>query len=496
MLVWRERQRYNSINTIVNDHMVADSADELLKLFHFTAEHVPAYAKFLKEHSIDPGAIKNYQDFQSVPPVNKDNYLRKHSLEELCVDGTLEHPLVFTSTSGSTGEPFYFPRETQLNKQYSAYCKYFFDNSTNSSKSTLVIVGFGMGVWIGGVITYEAFKIMSEQGRPLSIITPGVNKKEIYDAMRNIAPKYERVIFCGYPPFVKDVLDGGKANGVDWKKHDMKLLFAAETFSETFRNYVCRKAGITDHLRDTMNIYGSADLGGMAQETPLSILIRRLALKNKKLYKKLLSEATRLPTLVQYNPAFINFESVDQSIYVSGLNSLPLVRYQIGDNGGVFSFAEAEEMFKQEGLDLYKEAKEAGIEDTLMKWPFVYVYERTDLSTKLYGAIIYPEYIKAGLQHPDLEDLVTGKFTMFTKNDARQNEYLEVNVELKEEVNESTELLEQVTKILSIALRENSAEHTNNSNMLGEKVEPKIVFWPHDDLLYFKPGIKQKWVKR
>jgi phenylacetate-CoA ligase len=480
----------------VTESHIADPGQELLKLFHFTSEHVPAYRKFLSVHSIDPKEIKTFEDFQKVPPVNKDNYLRKHPLEELCVNGNLKHPIVFTSTSGSTGEPFYFPREVLLNKQYSAYCKSFFDNSTNADKSTLVIVGFGMGVWIGGVITYEAFKIISENGQPLSIITPGVNKKEIFDAMRNIAPRFERVILCGYPPFIKDVLDDGKANGVDWKKHDMKLLFAAETFSETFRNYVCRKVGIADPLRDTMNIYGSADLGGMAQETPLSILIRRLALKNKKIYKRLFTEATRLPTLVQYNPAFINFESVDRSIYVSGMNTLPLVRYQIGDNGGVISFNDVEKIFADEGLDLAKETEGAGISDTVSKWPFVYVYERTDLSTKLYGAIIYPEYIKAGLQNPDLEDYVTGKFTMFTKNDKDQNEYLEVNVELQAGVGETKELRDTVIKSISTTLKEQSAEHENNSKSLGEKVEPKIIFWPHEDLTYFKPGIKQKWVKK
>jgi phenylacetate-CoA ligase len=469
---------------------------KLLDLFRYTVKRVPAYRKFLTQKGIDPKKIKTYTDFQAVPSMSKKDYLRAHPLNELCIDGRLDRPLVFTSTSGSTGEPFYFPRSSLLDEQFSRYCEAFFKNTYVKNQSTLVIIGFGMGVWIGGLITYEAFNRMSQRGMPLSVITPGVNKKEIYDAMRNIAPEYDRIILCGYPPFIKDVIDDGKANGVDWKKHNMKLLFAAESFSEKFRDYLARMTGMKSVTKDTMNIYGSADLGGMAQETPIAILARRLALKNKAIYKKLFNEATRLPTLAQYNPHFINFESQDKRIFVSGMNSLPLVRYEIGDNGGTLSFDEVEKIFKSEGIDLRAEARMLGVEKTVNEWPFVYVYERTDLSTKLYGAIIYPEYVKAGLEHPVFENLVTGKFAMSTRYDQKQDEYLEINIELKSNIEPTDDLNKQLTQAISVSLKENSAEHANNVAMLGAKVEPRIVFWPHEHSDYFRPGIKQKWVKK
>jgi phenylacetate-CoA ligase len=330
----------------------------------------------------------------------------------------------------------------------------------------------------------------------MTILTPGINKKEIFEALKNIGHQYDQIILCGYPPFMKDIVDEAKLQGVRWKDYSIKMIFAAEAFSEKFRDYVMRKVGMKNVYRDTMNIYGSADLGTMAEETPISILIRRLALKNNKIYKKLFSEATRLPTLAQYIPNFINFEAVNKNIYVSGDNILPLVRYEIGDNGGVINFDDVERIFLEEGLNLRKEAKRVGIVNTIAELPFVYIYERTDFSTKLYGAIIYPEYIKAGLQHPTLQKYITGKFTIFTKNDAKQDEYLEINIELKPKINESEWLSRESARHIVQTLLIKSAEYANNANMMPDKVKPRIVFWPYEHPMHFQAGVKQKWIKK
>jgi phenylacetate-CoA ligase len=141
-------------------------------------------------------------------------------------------------------------------------------------------------------------------------------------------------------------------------------------------------------------------------------------------------------------------------------------------------------------------AAKVGITDTITELPFVHVYERTDLSTKLYGAIIYPEYIKAALQDGLMDKYLTGKFTMHTEHDENQDEYLEVNVELKQGINESEWLTSEVTKAINCSLLNHSAEHKNNAHMMPGKVEPRVVFWPHSHPTHFQPGTKQKWVKK
>ncbi len=473
--------------------------EKIVLLFKDTARNVSGYKNFLKEIKVNVAKVATYTDLDTLPPVTKANYLRKHSWETLCKKNVLiNDALVLTSTSGSTGTPFYFPRNNELDMHSALYHQMFVRCSKlKVTKSTLVIDCFAMGVWIGGLLTYQAFKHITESGYPMTIITPGVNKKEIYDALKHLGPQYEQIILCGYPPFMKDVVDEAHLHGIVWSRFDVRMVFAAEGFSEAFRDYMMKKTGMKNPYRDTMNIYGSADVGTMAEETPICVLVRRLAMKHIGLYTKIFGQATRLPTLTQYIPTAINFEPIDGKVYVSSDTVLPLVRYEIGDNGGVFSYQELVKMCESEGIDIKNECKKVGIEDTVAELPFVYVYERTDFSTKLYGAIIYPEYIKHGLQSEKLENSITGKFTMYTKYNETQDEYLEVNVELLPGVNETKALYEDVMHSISKSLIEKSAEHKNNVSMMPKgKVDPVIVFWPHEHEIHFKNSGKHKWVKK
>lgn len=327
-----------------------------LHLFHRAAADVPAYKDFLKKNGITPAKIKTFKDFQSVPPVNKNNYLRQYPLEKLIWNGMFQKQThVWTSTSGSTGAPFYFPRTAALDEQYSTLAEMFLQNSSYGDGPVLVIVGFGMGVWIGGLITYKAFEIAGNRmGQHVSLLTPGLNKEEIFHALTSLAPHFKQTILIGYPPFVKDVLEEAVARNINIKKLNMRLMFAAEAFTESFRTYLTTLTGIKNPYRDTFNIYGSADLGAMACETPLSILIRQRAIKNSGLFKSLFMEIEKTPTVAQYDPHSIAFESIGGEIALTGDNTIPLIRYAIGDHGGVFSAAEAKENLKAHGVDLKK----------------------------------------------------------------------------------------------------------------------------------------------
>lgn len=471
----------------------------ILKCFKDAYKNVPAYRQFLKRLGVRATSIRTTKDIERIPPITKANYLRAHPWNKLCMTGALANePLVLTATSGSTGQPFYIPRTDDIHNASMVSHRLFIERSgLDLSKPTLLIVGFGMGVWIGGVLTYEAFRRISEGGWPLTIITPGVSKKEIFEALTHVAPSYEQIILCGYPPFVKDIIDDAPKHGVKWKRWDMRIVCAAEAFSEHFREYIMQKTGMKDPYRSIMNIYGSAELGTMATETPLSILLRRLAVKHTELYQKLFSEAHRLPTLAQFIPDFVSFEAgKGGEVYATGGVALPFVRYDIGDQGGVFTYADAVRKCTEAGIDLAAEIKRAGIADTIMELPFVYLYERADLSTKLYGAIIFPEHVKAGLQNPALERIITGRFTMTTEHDAKHNEFLEINIELQHGMKDSVRIRSALIESVMKSLSASSDEYRYLAGSIRDKITPRIVFWPHEHPKYFPPGIKQKWVIR
>lgn len=480
-----------------SDFWFSEQKKRSLHLFHQVAKSVPAYKHFLKKNNINPSKIKTWEDFKKVPLVTKGNYLKVYPLEKLCWNGTLDQKsIVFTATSGSTGEPFYFPREYDLDWQYSFIIESFLKKNSVKNGPTLVIIGFGLGVWIGGIITYKAFEIVSQRGDyKLSIITPGINKSEIFNALRNLSPHFSNTILVGYPPFIKDVVDEASNHKINLKKLNIRLIFAAESFNEKFREYLVKKAGIKNLFLDTMNIYGSADIGAMASETHLSIFISRMALKNRTLFNELFSEASKVPTLAQFNPLFINFEVVNKDIVLTGNNTVPLVRYAIGDCGGVFNLDEACSIFKKHGANLLNEFRKLNIrQENFFKLPFVYVYERKDFAIKLYGATVYPEHIREALLHSSINRNLTGKFTLVRKYDKKHDQYMEINCELQKDKTSSNILKKKIKKAVVKNLLEKNAEYHNNFKSIPKKVEPKIILWPHEHPLYFKPGTKQKWV--
>lgn len=466
-----------------------------LNLFQRASKQIPAYKDFLKKNHCDPAKINTWMDFQHVPFVSKDNYLRCYPLEALCWNGDLNFSITYTATSGSTGEPFYFPRTAELEHNNAHITKFFLDQA-NSQASTLVIVAFGMGVWIGGQITYKDYELLAREANlPISIITPGINKKEIFRILKNLAPKYEDVVLAGYPPFVKDILDESVHQGIDYSLFNLRLSFAAEAFPEDFRDYVCRMGQVNNQFLDTVNIYGSADIGAMAWETPLAILIRKLAFNNVELKELIFDDINKTPTFAQFHPYYVNFESIDERLFISGDSVLPLIRYEIGDHGGVYTYKDIESKLKQSGYSVYTESVKVGILNKISQLPFVYVYEREDLSTTIYGVQIYPDYIKSIFFQEEFLSFFTGKFALETVYDEKQNQSLVVNMELKKDIDVNTALnmRSKMQKDIINTLVVKSSEFSELHDKLGNKVNPTIVFREYSDIHYFQPGIKQKW---
>lgn len=468
-----------------------------LELFHQMATRVPAYQSFLTTHKIDLKKINTNADLEKIPSIDKDNYLRKFPLQDLCWDGNLKkNRLTISSTSGSTGEPFYFPREIEQDWQYAALAElYLLTNFHIDKKSTLYIIGFPLGPWIGGIFTYQALKLLAERGNyDLSIITAGVNSKEIIKAVKKLGKEFDQVIIGSYGPFLKDTLDEGIKEGINWSEYNLGFVFSAEVFNEQFRDFVGHTSGLQNIHIQTLNHYGTVDLGTMSYETPIAILARRIALQHPDLFARLFDFAHRLPTFTQYFPELFYFEQVENNLYCSSYSGLPLVRYDLKDHGGVKTFSEVKQLFSDYGIDLLAEAEKAGIADTVWELPFVYVYERSDLSVSFYAFQIYPETIRTALSGDELRKYVTGRFSMQVKFDAEGNQFFEINTELRDGQEQSDELKLKVQKKVKEQLLLENSEYRQTYEIIKEKALPKIVFWPHRHPEYFNPQIKQKWV--
>lgn len=479
------------------DAKLRSGTDRAGRLLDEMSRDVPAYRAFLEEHGLINQDTKEIDGSKNVPAIDKDNYLRKYPRADLCWRGSFRNTAwVISATSGSTGAPFYFPRTLLQDKFYAVTAEaYLLENFDIDKKSTLYIIAFPMGIWIGGVFTYEAVKQAAEKGYDLSIITPGINKLEVIKSVQNLGAEFDQIIIGSYAPFLKDILDDGEKAGIDWKSLPVKFIFSAEVISEEFRDYLTSKTGLSNPLVDTLNHYGTVDMGTMAHETPLSILVRRLSLANKALYASLFGGAGRLPTLAQFDPNLFYFEEHDGNLFCSSYSGYPLYRYDLKDHGGVLTLKQVREACQAAGINLDEEAERAGIKDKIWQLPFVYVYERSDFSVSFFAFQIYPETLRKAMLEPGVRDRVTGKFTMQVDYDNEGTQRFRVHVELAGGAEGSDELRRELNEVIIARLLEENSEYRKVSEEYGiERVSPVIELWPYEDPEHFRPGGKQKWM--
>jgi len=142
-------------------------------------------------------------------------------------------------------------------------------------RRTLAVVCFALGTWVGGMFTAACCRHLAIKGYRITVITPGNKQEDICRIVQELGPDYEQVVLLGYPPFIKDVIDGGRVAGVDWPRYAPKLVFAGEVFSEEWRDLLCERIGSHSPAHDTASCMATADGGVLGNETPLSITLRK-----------------------------------------------------------------------------------------------------------------------------------------------------------------------------------------------------------------------------
>jgi phenylacetate-CoA ligase len=348
-------------------------------------------------------------------------------------------------------------------------------------------------MWIAGTYTYAALSEMAKQGHKITVATPGINKTEIIHILESLAPYYDQVILCGYPPFVKDILDEAEDAGIKLSKLHISLLFAGETYSERWRDYVLSKIGRQQNLEATVGIYGTADAGLMGHENPFSIFIRRTSGENDALHNELFPGTTTIPTLVAYDPKLRYFETADNYLIFTTDNALPLIRYKINDQGRILQGKDLEGVLDQHKLKI--PAKLARVAKSHTDKPYIALYGRSDVATTFYALDIYPENIKYGLEKHDLQDKVTGKFILRSEYDRRQNQTLHLYVELRKKVGSSEALAHEVQEAVMWSLRRYNSEYNKLYTEMGAQARPRVKLVANGSP-EFEIKIKHRWTKR
>jgi phenylacetate-CoA ligase len=464
----------------------------MLALFHRTAAGVPAYAALLRERGIDPAGVRSAADWAGLPLMTKPGYFHRHALPDLCRDGALAACDMIAVSSGSTGEPALWPRALPDELAVAArFEQVFRDSFRADERTTLAVVCFPLGTWVGGMFTTAACRHLATKGYPVTVVTPGNNRAEILRVVRALAPRFAQTVLLGYPPFLKDVVDAGIADGVAWRDLAIRLVLAGEVISEDWRDLMAERLGLADPARDTASLYGTADAGVLGNETPLSIAIRRFLARDPGAARAVFGQA-RLPTLVQYDPHDRYFEAHDGTLVFSADTGIPLVRYHIADEGGVWPHGELIARLRTLGFDAGAEARRGGPRG-VRPLPFVYVFGRSQFAVSYYGANVFPDTVIIGLEQPALRALVTGKFVLEVKETAARDRELWIAVELSAAGAAAAPgpLGDAVAESIRAVLVRLNSEFANY--VPADRQRPRITLWPAGDPEYFPVGVKHRY---
>ena len=469
-----------------------DPRKRVVELFHRVALSVPAYRAFLDDYGVDPGEVRTFADFERLPLLTKENYHHRYPLPDLCRDGRLDGCDMIAVSSGSTGQPTVWPRSVTDEVAVAArFEQVFADSFAAGERTTLAVVCFPLGTWVGGLFTLACVRHLAAKGYPITAVAPGNNKAEILRVIPELAPHCDQTVLLGYPPFVKDVIDTGLAAGLDWARYAVKLVLAGEVFSEEWRDLVGQRAGMSSPCYDSASLYGTADAGVLGTETPLSVCVRRFLAARPEAAGELFGEA-RLPTLVQYDPGSRFFEEQDGTLLFSGDNGVPLVRYHIADEGGLIGYEDMLAFCGRHGFDPVAELGGLGARG-IRPLPFAYVFGRSHFTVSYFGANVYPENVTVGLEQPAVSGWVTGKFVLEVTSDADGNPHLSVTVELAPGEAGDAAREHMLAESIRDQLRRLNSEFAHYVPA-GCQL-PAVTLRPAGDPDYFPVGVKHRYTR-
>jgi len=409
--------------------------------------------------------------------MEKKNYLYQYPFNRFFSKDKIA-PMIYAS-SGSSGKPTFWFRGDDQEKIGGKFHEKIFTDIFRIKKddSTLVVICFAMGLWVAGNYTLACCRNLSRKGFNLSTITPGIEKIDIINSLRILGPHFKNIVIAGYPPFVMDIVNDARKAKIKFSKNTF-VITAGDKFTEEWRRSLLDLLGINSK-KNIISIYGSADTGALGHETPISIYIREEALKNPALYKQVFEQEVVEPALMQYDPYLTYFEVVNDELLITTKTSIPLIRYNIHDQGAIIPYNEMQDKLKK--LGLLNKAKEHGLQ--FWKMPFFVKKGRTDVAVTFYAINVYPENLQTSLEDRKISKYLTGNYLAYNQNSKNQkNQKLHLKLELAEKTKANPRMLNLIVDTISSKLSELSIEYRKLYSAIGTKAQPQVKLEPYGRL--------------
>lgn len=449
------------------------------RVFELARRNTPAYQKFLKESGFVHLKLKGFTPLLSeIPETDKQNYVKKYSIEDRCVGGKFPNDgVMIDESSGTSGTPNNWVRgnsERHAVKKALQVSLY----SVVGKKQVFIINAFALGPWATGMnvsISFVDIAILKSTG-------PDISKIE--NTLNLFGPKFDYVIM-GYPPFLKNLVDNSK---VDWNKFNIVGVFGGEGLSEGLREYLSK------YFKKVIGSYGASDLEiNIAAESDFTISLRKLMLENQELRNKLVRVPNHnLPMVFQYNPLDYYIESNSNGELVITLcresNISPKIRYNIHDTGHIIRFPELMNILKEHKIPMSKLSK------PLTDLPVLFHYGRSDSAVAFFGCKITPQDIQQVIYSmPEKFSKNIHSFSLLTYEDENVNKKLTLALELSQ----GTSVPQKVDKkVVAQRLFENlekvNQDYREIAKIVPKSSIPQVEFYKYGTGPFEKNDIRLK----
>jgi phenylacetate-coenzyme A ligase PaaK-like adenylate-forming protein len=403
----------------------------VISTFQKAAADVPAYQQILQKTGVDPAGINSLEDFcAKVPVLDKQSTFGSFPVVQLCRGGHLGRPAGVLTSSGHSGQ-FAFGIYGMADAQGEVEQ---IDNALDllfqvRSKPTLLINCLPMGVQV--------------PTRACTLAQVSVREDMATVLVKELAQHYEQIILVGETAFIKQVLELGLRQGIDWQKILVHVIVGEEPLAENARKYLGSILG-SDMHQPQSGIIGSsmgvAEVGlNLFFEFPELIILRRMLHETPQIRHALFPDApASVPMLFTYNPERIFLEIIgNNELVVTTLDPqrpLPLIRYRTGDVAQLINLEALAQV-----IPPLKEKISA-----LGEFPLIAVAGRGEAI--LAGETpVFPEEVKEGIYHdPDLAAKTTGNFRLSSGPDRGV-----LRIQLSPGVAEEPELALRFTQAIS-----------------------------------------------
>ena len=374
-----------------------------IEAFRNAAARVPAYQRILREAGVSVARIEEPDDFNRLPILEKQSTFQRFDVEQLCVDGVLGRPGTLLTSSGHSGIFAFGITDADMLEAGVQWI----DDSLDflfavRSQPTLLVNCLPMGVKV--------------PTRACTLAETSVRADMTIGLIKSFGRHFAQVIIIGEAAFLKNVLELGRRNGLEWREHVVHLILGEEPLAENARSYL---AGLLGHDRErpekgiVFSSMGVAELGlNLFFEVPPIaplILLRRLLHEDAELRKAFFGSSELVPVLFTYDPEriFVQFDDAGKLI-ITTLDlrlRVPLIRYAPGDRGSFIKLPP----------NVRPTLEANGVSWSLLESiPIVAIDGRGEYASAG-DARVYPEAVKEGLYHSyALAERTTANFRLIS----------------------------------------------------------------------------------